>query len=56
VAAGATSGVPAPAPRKSDYLAAIGVPISVPIISPEITISTRRFCCRPFAVSLEATG
>jgi hypothetical protein len=40
----------------SDYLAAIGVPISVPITSPEITISTRRFCCRPSAVSLEATG
>ena len=26
------------------YLAAIGVPISVPITSPEITNSTRRFC------------
>jgi hypothetical protein len=56
--AGATGNVPA-SPRvasSSDYLAAIGVPISVPIISPEITISTRRFCCRPCAVSLEATG
>ncbi len=40
----------------SDYLAAIGVPISVPITSPEITSSTRRFCCRPLAVSLDATG
>jgi hypothetical protein len=39
-----------------DYLAAIGVPISVPIISPEITSSTRRFCCQPCAVSFEAAG
>jgi hypothetical protein len=31
-------------------------PICVPIISPEIMISTRRFCCRPVAVSLLATG
>ena len=39
------------------YLAAVGLMvISVPITSPEITISTRRFCCRPLAVSLEATG
>jgi len=39
------------------YRAAMGVPpIGVPITSPEITISTRRFCCRPEAVSLEATG
>ena len=38
------------------YLAAIGVPITVPITSPETTISTRRFCCRPSAVSFEATG
>ena len=40
----ATKGIPA------------GVPIAVPIISPEITSSTRRFFCRPSAVSLEATG
>jgi len=40
----------------SDYLAAIEEPIAVPMISPEITISTRRFCCRPCAVSFEATG
>jgi hypothetical protein len=40
----------------NNYLAAMGVPISVPITSPEITSSTRRFCCRPSAVSLEATG
>src|SRR5689334_24781363 len=39
-----------------DYLAAIGVPIAVPMTSPEITSSTRRFCCRPPAVSLDATG
>ena len=38
------------------YLAAMILPISVPITSPEITISTRRFSCRPFAVSLEAVG
>jgi len=38
------------------YLAAMGVPITVPITSPETTISTRRFCCRPPAVSFEATG
>ena len=38
------------------YLAARGEPISVPMISPETTISTRRFCCRPAAVSFEATG
>ena len=36
----------------SDYLAVIDVPIT----SPEITSSTRRFCCRPSAVLLEATG
>jgi hypothetical protein len=50
----------APAPAVSlshSYLAAIGVPpIRVPITSPEITISTRRFCCLPLAVPLEATG
>jgi hypothetical protein len=41
----------------SDYLCCTsGAPISVPINSPEITSSTRRFCCRPSAVSLEATG
>ena len=28
----------------------------VPITSPETTSSTRRFCCRPAAVSLDATG
>src|ERR1019366_7995899 len=39
----------------SDYLTTI-VPISVPITSPEITSSTRRFRCRPSAVSWEATG
>jgi len=39
-----------------DNLDAIGVPIAVPITSPEITSSTRRFCCRPSVVSLEATG
>jgi len=43
-------------PSRSRYLCAIGVPISVPITSPEITSSTRRFCCRPAAVSFEATG
>lgn len=42
--------------QTQDYLAAIGVPITVPITSPETTISTRRFCCRPSALSLEATG
>jgi len=31
-------------------------PIAVPITSPETTNSTRRFCCRPSAVSLDATG
>ena len=31
-------------PDPNGYLAAIGVPISVPITSPEITNSTRRFC------------
>ena len=41
---------------RSDYLAAIGTPISWPMISPEITSSTRRFCCRPEEVSFEATG
>jgi hypothetical protein len=30
--------------------------IGVPITSPETTNSTRRFCCRPAAVSLVATG
>src|ERR1022692_4531893 len=44
-----------PAPPTA-YLAAADVPISVPITSPEVTSSTRRFCCRPSAVSLEATG
>ncbi len=43
-------------PAPSDYLDVIGVPISVPITSPEITSSTRRFNCRPSAVSLDATG
>lgn len=38
------------------YLPMTAEPIRVPIISPEITSSTRRFCCRPDAVSLEATG
>ncbi len=28
----------------------------VPMMSPETTISTRRFCCRPSLVSFEATG
>src|SRR6266516_6501934 len=28
----------------------------LPIASPEMTISTRRFCWRPSGVSLEATG
>ena len=32
------------------------LPIFVPITSPEIMISTRRFCCRPAGVSLLATG
>ena len=39
-----------PGPRESmvpDYRSAIGMPIPVPITSPEITSSTRRFCCRP---------
>ncbi len=31
-------------------------PIFVPITSPEIMISTLRFCCRPAGVSLLATG
>lgn len=31
-------------------------PICVPITSPEIMISTRRFCWRPSTVSLLATG
>ena len=30
--------------------------ISEPMISPETTSSTRRFCCRPVAVSFDATG
>jgi len=34
----------------------IGVPAGVPISSPETTNSTLRFCCRPEAVSLVATG
>src|ERR1039457_1149047 len=38
------------------YLIVTTLPISVPITSPEITISTRRFVCRPAAVSLVATG
>ena len=57
--AGPDSELPAPPLEtrlRSDYLAAIGTPISVPMISPEITSSTRRFCCRPSAVSFEATG
>src|SRR6267154_2471618 len=33
-----------------------GPPILVPIASPETIISTRRFCCRPAAVPLDATG
>lgn len=41
---------------KPRHLTMISFPITVPITSPEITISTRRFCCRPCAVSLEATG
>src|SRR6202042_3655546 len=32
------------------------LPIFVPITSPEIMISTRRFCWRPAGVSLLATG
>ena len=40
----------------SNYLAATTFPISVPIRSPEMTISTRRFSWRPCAVSLDATG
>ena len=36
-----------------DYLAAIGVPIAMPMTSPEIASSTRRFCCRPAAVSFD---
>ncbi len=31
-------------------------PIVVPITSPDTTNSTRRFCCRPAAVSLDAIG
>ena len=42
--------------RPSGYLVAMILPIAVPITSPEITISTRRFCWRPSVVSLEATG
>jgi hypothetical protein len=38
------------------YFDAIGLPISLPIRSPEITSSTRRFFCRPAAVSFDATG
>src|SRR5579862_4891358 len=33
-----------------------GVPTCVPITSPETTISTRRFSCRPWLVLLSATG
>ena len=32
------------------------VPLEFPMTSPETTNSTRRFCCRPAAVSLVATG
>ena len=39
-----------------NYCAGLDGPIGVPIISPETTISTRRFFCRPAAVSLDATG
>ena len=42
--------------RPATYLAAITFPMTVPITSPEMTISTRRFCCRPEAESLEAIG
>jgi hypothetical protein len=35
---------------------ALDAPIFVPITSPEIMISTLRFCCRPAGVSLLATG
>jgi hypothetical protein len=35
---------------------AAGAPILEPMISPEMMISTRRFCWRPSAVSLLATG
>jgi hypothetical protein len=41
-------------PGPGVYLAAITWPISTPMISPEITNSTRRFCCRPAAVSFVA--
>lgn len=34
----------------------LGMVPSMPMGSPETTSSTRRFCCRPAAVSLEATG
>ena len=40
----------------SPYSAAARPPIFVPITSPEMMISTRRFCWRPCAVSLPATG
>ena len=55
---GPASSQPAPASAFfCDYrTAAIGTPISAPITSPEITISTRRLSCRPATVSLEATG
>src|SRR5947209_8534149 len=50
-------GPDAAGPRNTpqNYRAAIGVPMTVPITSPEITSSTRRFCWRPWAVSFEAT-
>jgi len=31
-------------------------PTWIPMTSPDTTNSTRRFCCRPEAVSLEVTG
>ena len=49
-------GVIAATVRQTGIRSSIGVPISVPMTSPEITSSTRRFCCRPSAVSLDATG
>src|ERR1051325_10063223 len=42
-----------PETLSTDYLSAMVFPISVPITSPEITSSTRRFCCRPAAVRSE---
>jgi hypothetical protein len=42
-------------PKRAQF-DAIGEPIATPIMSPEITSSTRRFSCRPAEVSLEATG